>query len=59
MLHTRLKSRGFALFGSNARKLPTISVSCRFTMRIWDLIKDWLGIDGMHPRQWMGLTIKE
>jgi hypothetical protein len=33
-------------------------VSCRFTTRIWELILQWLGLEGIHPRQWRGLSIK-
>jgi hypothetical protein len=36
-----------------------IFVHCRFTPRIWELLKDWLGIQGIHPRQWGGLDIQE
>jgi hypothetical protein len=34
-------------------------VHCRYTTRIWELLKDWLGIQGIHPRQWGGLGIQE
>jgi hypothetical protein len=34
-------------------------VACRFTTRIWELLKEWLGLQGIHPRQWTGLDIKE
>jgi hypothetical protein len=34
-------------------------VHCRYTTRIWELLKDWLGIHGIHPRQWGGLNIDE
>jgi hypothetical protein len=28
-------------------------------MRIWELLKDWLGIHGIHPRQWGDLNVEE
>jgi hypothetical protein len=34
-------------------------VHCRYTTRIWELLKDWLGIQGIHSRQWGGLGIQE
>jgi hypothetical protein len=34
-------------------------VHCRFTVCVWELQKDWLGIHGIHPRQWAGLSINE
>jgi hypothetical protein len=34
-------------------------VNCRFTVRIWEHIKEWLGLHGISPRQWAGLNIKE
>jgi hypothetical protein len=34
-------------------------VECRFTARIWELLKEWLGIHGINPRQWAGLPLKE
>jgi hypothetical protein len=34
-------------------------VHCRFTVRVWELQKEWLGIHGIHPRQWAGLSIKD
>jgi hypothetical protein len=34
-------------------------VHCRFTIRIWELLKEWLGIHGIHPRQWGHLSLKE
>jgi hypothetical protein len=61
----RLKTRGWLNCGlcplckQCTETTDHLFVSCRFTVRIWELIKDWLGIDGIHPRQWAGLTIKE
>jgi hypothetical protein len=34
-------------------------VHCRFTRRIWELLKEWIGLHGIHPRQWSGLSINE
>jgi hypothetical protein len=34
-------------------------VLCRFTIRIWELLKEWLGLQDIHPRQCAGLNIKE
>jgi hypothetical protein len=34
-------------------------VYCRFTVRIWKLLKDWLGLQGIYPRLWAGLSIQE
>jgi hypothetical protein len=28
-------------------------------MRIWELLKDWLGLQGIFPRLWAGLSIQE
>jgi hypothetical protein len=34
-------------------------VHYRFTVRIWRLIKDWMGLQGVQPMQWENLSIKE
>jgi hypothetical protein len=34
-------------------------VHCRYTVRIWELLKDWLGLQGIYPRLWAGLSIHE
>jgi hypothetical protein len=34
-------------------------VQCRFTTRIWELLKDWLGLQGIFPRLLVGLSIQE
>jgi hypothetical protein len=31
----------------------------RFTVRIWELLKEWLGLQTIHPRLWAGLTIRK
>jgi hypothetical protein len=38
----------------------TTSVNdCRFTVRLWELLIDWLGLQGIHPRAWATLSIKD
>jgi hypothetical protein len=34
-------------------------VHCRFTIRVWELLTEWLGVHGVYPRQWAGLNIQE
>jgi hypothetical protein len=34
-------------------------VHCRYTVRIWELLKEWLGLQGIYPRLWTGLGIYE
>jgi hypothetical protein len=34
-------------------------IHCRFTVRIWEQLRNWLGILGLHPRQWAGIDIHE
>jgi hypothetical protein len=34
-------------------------IHCRFTMRIGELLKEWIGLQRVHLRQWAGLNIKE
>jgi hypothetical protein len=34
-------------------------VHCRFTIRVWELLKDWIGMHAIHPRQWQGLHIQD
>jgi hypothetical protein len=34
-------------------------VYCRFTVRVWELLKDWLGLHGIHPRKWSGMCIQD
>jgi hypothetical protein len=28
-------------------------------LEFWELLKQWLGLVGIHPRQWVGLTMSE
>jgi hypothetical protein len=32
-------------------------IHCRFSIRLWDAIKGWIGIPTIHSRQWTGLSI--
>jgi hypothetical protein len=32
---------------------------CRFTARLWNSIKDWLGMEAIDTRHWEGLGISE
>jgi hypothetical protein len=34
-------------------------IHCRFSIRIYELLKEWIGIHGIYPRQWAGLNINE
>jgi hypothetical protein len=34
-------------------------VHCRFTVRIWEQLRNWLGILGLHPRKWAGIDVQE
>jgi hypothetical protein len=34
-------------------------VHCRFTTRVWKLLKEWLGLHGLHPRHWVDLSTQE
>jgi hypothetical protein len=34
-------------------------VGYRFIIRVWELLKQWLGLHDIHPRLWGGLNIKE
>jgi hypothetical protein len=34
-------------------------VHCRFTVRIWELLKQWLGLIGVNPSHWAGLSTNE
>jgi hypothetical protein len=36
-----------------------IFVHCRFTLRIWEQLRNWLGILGLHPRKWAGIDLQE
>jgi hypothetical protein len=36
-----------------------IAVLVRFTRRTWELLKEWIGLHGIHPLQWFGLSINE
>jgi hypothetical protein len=34
-------------------------VHCRFIVRVWELLKEWLGIIGIHLRQWASLNVND
>jgi hypothetical protein len=34
-------------------------VNCRFSIHICELLKEWIGIHGIYPRQWVALNINE
>jgi hypothetical protein len=34
-------------------------VECRFTARLWISLRKWLGITGIQPSQWVGLSVKQ
>jgi hypothetical protein len=34
-------------------------VHCRFTLRLWTRVKDWLGIPELTPSNWEGLSIED
>jgi hypothetical protein len=34
-------------------------IHCRFTIRIWELLIEWLGLHGIQTTQWAGLGIEE
>jgi hypothetical protein len=34
-------------------------VYCRFSIRVWEILKNWLGIQGLNPRLWAGLNIQD
>jgi hypothetical protein len=34
-------------------------VHCRFMVRVWELLKEWLGIQGLQPRHWAGLATRD
>jgi hypothetical protein len=34
-------------------------IHCRFTVRVWELLQEWLGLHGIHPGQWIGASIQD
>uniref|UniRef100_A0ACD5VFQ1 Uncharacterized protein n=1 Tax=Avena sativa TaxID=4498 RepID=A0ACD5VFQ1_AVESA len=60
----RLEKRGFPNCGlcplckQTTESITHLLVNCRFIIRLWGLVKDWLGLHALHPTQWTGLTIK-
>jgi hypothetical protein len=61
----RLEKRGWPNCGlcplckQTMKSANHLFVHCRFTRRIWELLKEWIGLHGIHPRQWSGLSINE
>jgi hypothetical protein len=59
----RLRRRGWENYGlcplckQTKKNHNHLFVHCRFTTRIWELLKEWLGIQGVFPRHWAGLNI--
>lgn len=62
----RLEKRGWQNCGLCPLCKQTIEtvnhlfVSCRYTIRVWNLTKSWIGINDIEPQQWQGagLSIK-
>ena len=60
----RLEKRGRPNCGlcplckQSAESVNHLFVHCRYTRRLCDYIKDWLGLHSLHPTQWDGLSIK-
>jgi hypothetical protein len=61
----RLEKRGWANCGlcpfckQTTESTDHLFVHCRFTVRLWELLIGWLGLQGIHPRAWATLSIKE
>jgi hypothetical protein len=36
-----------------------IFIHCRSSVRLWGLVKDWMGIPELIPSQWVGLTTSD
>jgi hypothetical protein len=60
----RLQKRGWPNCGlcplckQTTESIDHLFVGCRFTLRIWGYIREWLGIPNILPNQWTGLPIK-
>jgi mannosylglycoprotein endo-beta-mannosidase len=56
----RLEKRGWQncglcpLCNQTTETVNHLFVSCRYTVRLWCYVKEWLGIHDIHPRQWRG-----
>jgi hypothetical protein len=61
----RLRKRGWDNYGLCPLYKQTeetnnhLFVHCRFSVRVWELLKDWLHIQDLHPRLWAGLDIQD
>jgi hypothetical protein len=59
----RLEKRGWPNCGlcvmckQAPESISHLLVGCRFAVRIWTLVKDWLGTFSIHPHRWAGLSI--
>jgi hypothetical protein len=42
---------GLALFASKPKKTTTTSLCIVVSPLVWELLTEWLGIQGIHPRQ--------
>jgi hypothetical protein len=61
----RLEKRGWPNCGlcplckQVTESVDHLFVHCRFTMRLWTQVKEWLGIPDLVPSHWAGLSIAE
>jgi hypothetical protein len=59
----RLQARGWqncdrcTLCNQTLETVEHLFINCRYTARIWDTIKDWVGIPLIQPANWVGLSI--
>jgi hypothetical protein len=59
----RLQARGWqncdrcTLCNQTLETAEHLFINCRYTARIWDTIKDWVGIPLIQPANWVGLSI--
>jgi hypothetical protein len=61
----RLQKRGWSNCGvcplckQSLESVHHLFVECRFTTRLWISLRTWLGINGIQPSQWVGLSVKQ
>jgi hypothetical protein len=61
----RLAKRGWPNCGlcplckQHTESIDHLFVHCRFTIRIWGLLKEWAGLNELHPMQWANLNTAE
>jgi hypothetical protein len=59
----RLQKRGWPNCGlcplckQETESVCHLFIHCRYVVRLWNLIRVWLGIPGIMPGQWVGLSI--